>query len=94
MSEYRTFYTDDDGVDHDILNLLNEMDLLRLVNDGQALINAGLRLEVKRLRQVDAVLKDFNFQRSKVELALFAREGFDEVVASRKRKPYTSKRED
>lgn len=89
--EFRMVCFDDDGNEYDILNLIDEVKLMRLVNDGQAALNTKLREEVKRLKAVDAALKDFNSAILREELLQYQREGFDEVVASRTRKPFVSK---
>lgn len=86
--EFRMMLTDDDGVDHDILNLIDENKLLRLVNDGQAIINSRLRGEIEVLKALDGALKDFSREILKKELEDMAREGFEEVITSRQPRSY------
>lgn len=73
-----------------IFRLAKENRILRDLRDKQAvIINTQLdeihsnQDEIDRLRSIDRALSDFIFERNSKERDEFAREGFEEVVASR-----------
>jgi hypothetical protein len=57
--------------------------ILQKVNDGQAVLISELRVEINRLKGIDASLIDFNLEKERKQQDDLAREGFDEVIASR-----------
>ncbi len=62
--------------------------ILQKVNDSQAVLISELRTEIKQLKKIDASLSDFNFEKLKKEEDDLAREGFDEVIASRPKRTH------
>ena len=68
-----------------ILSAIKVVTTLQKVNDSQAYLIAELRKDIKRLQTIDGTLKDFNGAKALKEREDFAREGFDEVCAARRR---------
>lgn len=79
------------GVDHIHAGMLHrnidemgdKIERLTRLQDGQAAVNSDLRKENRRLRDIDDVLRDFNYEKQNAERAAFAREGFEEARATR-----------
>jgi hypothetical protein len=57
--------------------------LILKINEGQAVLISKLRVEIDRLKGIDAALSDFNREKEREQMDDLAREGFDDVVASR-----------
>lgn len=60
-----------------------EIKILRKLREAQATMVSNLRGEIEKMKEIDDALRDFNYEKAKKLFEDFAREGFDEVVASR-----------
>lgn len=61
---------------------------LQKVNDAQAELISELHAENKRLKDIDDVMKDFNFEKERKAIEDLADEGFREVLTSRQKRRY------
>jgi len=79
--EGRAIYADDKGNHHDIVNIIEQNETMRKINNT-------LVEENKRLKGIDEALKDFNREKQREQESNFADEGFEQVVTSRQKRSH------